>query len=377
VTRLDWIALGFVGLTSLYGLRRGLVASALSAAAIVAGAILGARIAPHLLAHGSHSPYTPVAALVGALVCAILLESIASLAGSAARSSLRVTPLGPIDALGGMVLGAMGGLAIVWVAGAVALLLPGQTELRRSAQQSFVVRRLDSVAQPRRLLDVLARVDPFPSVVGPVAIVPAPDPTLLRRPSVRAAAPSVVRVVGTACGLSVEGSGWVARPETVVTAAHVVAGEDDTAVETAGSRTQLRATVTAFDTRNDVAVLHVPGLQLRPLAIVDPKPGAAVAILGYPEDGPFAATAGRIGGTIAVFSRNAYGHPVTRTITSLRGVVRHGNSGGPAVDVRGRVQTTVFAARVDSKSGYGVPADPVRKALARGTSPVSTGDCAS
>lgn len=377
MTRLDWIALGFVGLTSLYGLRRGLVASALSAAAIVAGAILGARIAPHLLAHGSHSPYTPVAALVGALVCAILLESIASLAGSAARSSLRVTPLGPIDALGGMVLGAMGGLAIVWVAGAVALLLPGQTELRRSAQQSFVVRRLDSVAQPRRLLDVLARVDPFPSVVGPVAIVPAPDPTLLRRPSVRAAAPSVVRVVGTACGLSVEGSGWVARPETVVTAAHVVAGEDDTAVETAGSRTQLRATVTAFDTRNDVAVLHVPGLQLRPLAIVDPKPGAAVAILGYPEDGPFAATAGRIGGTIAVFSRNAYGHPVTRTITSLRGVVRHGNSGGPAVDVRGRVQTTVFAARVDSKSGYGVPADPVRKALARGTSPVSTGDCAS
>ena len=377
MTRLDWIALGFVGLTSLYGLRRGLVASALSAAAIVAGAILGARIAPHLLAHGSHSPYTPLAALVGALVCAIVLESIASLAGSAARSSLRLTPLGPIDALGGMVLGAMGGLAIVWVAGAVALLLPGQTELRRSAQQSFVVRRLDSVAQPRRLLDVLARVDPFPSVVGPVAIVPAPDPTLLRRPSVRAAAPSVVRVVGTACGLSVEGSGWVARPETVVTAAHVVAGEDDTAVETAGSRTQLRATVTAFDTRNDVAVLHVPGLQLRPLAIVDPKPGAAVAILGYPEDGPFAATAGRIGGTIAVFSRDAYGHPVTRTITSLRGVVRHGNSGGPAVDVRGRVQTTVFAARVDSKSGYGVPADPVRKALARGTSPVSTGDCAS
>ena len=376
MTRLDWIALGFVGLTSLYGLRRGLVASALSAAAIVAGAVLGARIAPHLLAHGSRSPYTPLAALVGALVCAIVLESIASLAGSAARSSLRLTPLGPIDALGGMVLGAMGGLAIVWVAGAVALLLPGQTELRRSAQQSFVVRRLDSVAQPRRLLDVLARVDPFPSVVGPVAIVPAPDPTLLRRPSVRASAPSVVRVVGTACGLSVEGSGWVARPETVVTAAHVVAGEHDTAVETAGSQTQLCATVTALDTRNDVAVLRVPGLQLRPLAIVEPRPGAAVAILGFPEDGPFAATAGRIGGTIAVFSRDAYGHPVTRTITSLRGVVRHGNSGGPAVDARGQVQTTVFAARVGSKSGYGVPADPVRKALAHAVAPVSTGDCA-
>src|SRR5207237_10030309 len=140
-------------------------------------------------------------------------------------------------------------------------------------QQSFVVRRLNSVAQPRRLLDALARVDAFPSVVGPVAIVPPPDPTLLRRPGVRAAAPSVVRVVGTACGLSVEGSGWVARPETVVTAAHVVAGEHDTAVEVAGSRAPLPATVTAFDPRNDVAVLHVAGLKTPPLRPVDPSPG--------------------------------------------------------------------------------------------------------
>ena len=375
MTRLDWIALGFVGLMALYGLRRGLVASALSAAAIVGGAVLGARIAPHLLEHGSRSPYTPLAALAGAIVLAILLESLASFAGSAARASLRVTPLGPLDALGGMVLGALGGLAIVWVAGAVALLLPGQTELRQSAQQSLLIRRLDSVAKPRRLLDALARVDPLPSVVGPIAIVPAPDPKLLRRPEVRAAEPSVVRVVGTACGLSVEGSGWVARPETVVTAAHVVAGERDTAVETPGSRTQLRATVIAFDVRNDIAVLHVGGLGARPLPLVDPQPGTAVAILGYPEDGPFDAEPGRIGGTVTVFSEDAYGHPVTRTITSLRGFVRHGNSGGPAVDARGRVQTTVFAARVGSKSGYGVPAEPVRKALAQANSPVSTGTC--
>src|SRR5207247_8619840 len=141
--------LGFVGLTSLYGLRRGLVASALSAAAIVAGAILGARIAPHLLAHGSHSPYTPVAALVGALVCAIVLESIASLAGSAARSSLRLTPLGPIDSLGGMVLGAMGGLAIVWVAGAVALLLPGRPGLRAARRRPSVFTRPHPRRYPR------------------------------------------------------------------------------------------------------------------------------------------------------------------------------------------------------------------------------------
>src|SRR5206468_12149949 len=132
---------------------------------------------------------------------------------------------------------------------------------------------LNAIAKPRRLLDALARVDPFPAVVGPVAIVPAPDPSMLGRPGVRQAAPSVVRVVGTACGLSVEGSGWVARPETVVTAAHVVAGEHDTAVQPFGSRPALRAVPVAVDPRNDVAVLRVPGLRALALRLVDPQPG--------------------------------------------------------------------------------------------------------
>src|SRR5437764_8743079 len=264
---------------ALLGLKKGLIASALSAAGVIGGAVVGARLAPHLFSGGSRSPYTPVAALAGALVLAIALEMVGSLAGATLRSGLRIPPLRALDSLGGLALGAAVGFAVVWMLGAAALLLPGQTTLRRSAQQSLVVRHLDRIAPPRRLLEALARVDPFPSIAGPIAGVPPPDPRLLNAPGVRDAAPSVVRVVGTACGLSIEGSGWVARPELVVTAAHVVAGEHDTAVETAGSQTQLCATVTALDTRNDVAVLRVPGLQLRPLAIVEPKPGAAVAIL--------------------------------------------------------------------------------------------------
>ena len=50
------------------------------------------------------------------------------------------------------------------------------------------------------------------------------DPRVLDTPGVRAAAPSIVRVLGTACGLGVEGTGWVAANGLVVTAAHVVAG---------------------------------------------------------------------------------------------------------------------------------------------------------
>jgi S1-C subfamily serine protease len=124
-------------------------------------------------------------------------------------------------------------------------------------------------------------------------------------------------------------------------------------------------------------VLRVRGLGARPLPLVEPDEGTAVAILGYPENGPFTATAGRIGQTGNILTEDAYGRgPVSRRITTLRGSVRRGNSGGPAVDASGRVQTTIFAARIGSAAGYGVPAGIVRAALANaGTAAVSTGPC--
>jgi uncharacterized membrane protein required for colicin V production len=376
VTRVDWIALGFVALTALIGLRRGLITSALSAAGLVGGAVLGARLAPHLLSGGSRSPYTPVAALAGALVVASAFEAVGSLLGSTLRGKLRIPPLRALDSAGGLAFGTAAGLVVVWVVGTAALLLPGQTTLRTTVQRSVLVRRLNEIAPPRRLLEALARVDPFPSLAGPIAGVPPPDPRLLRAPGVREAAPSVVRVLGTACGLAVEGSGWVARPGVVVTAAHVVAGEDDTVVEDPASGARLGAVPVAVDARNDVAVLRVPGLGAPPLRLVDPSPGTPVAILGYPNDGPFDAEPGRIGRTVTVLSEDAYGHgPIARTITSVRAVVRHGDSGGPAVDARGRVQTTIFAARVGSDGGYGVPSSIVRRALDGARGPVSTGPC--
>src|SRR5205814_9839331 len=125
------------------------------------------------------------------------------------------------------------------------------------------------------------------------------DPRVLSRPGVRAAAPSVVRVLGTACGLGIEGSGWVARPGLVVTAAHVVAGETDTSVTTLAGTT-LPAEAVAFDPHNDVAVLRVAGLGARPLRLVDPRAGTSGAIIGYSEYSPFGGVPGRVGPTATV-----------------------------------------------------------------------------
>jgi S1-C subfamily serine protease len=376
VTRADWLALAFVALAAFLGLRKGLVGSALSLVGIAAGAVLGARLAPSLLG-GDESPYTPLVALGGAAVGAIVLETLGTLVANSIRRTLRaLPPLRALDSAGGLAVGAAAGLAVVWVVGAVALHLPGQTELRHGAQRSAVLQRLNSIVPPDRLMQAIQRVDPFPTIAGPLGPVEPPDPRLLRQPGVRAAAPSVVRVLGTACGLSVSGSGWVAGPRLVVTAAHVVAGQRETTVEVGDE--SVRTQAVAFDSRNDVAVLRASEpLGVPPLRLADAEQGESVAILGYPENGPFTATAGRIGRTTRVISEDAYGRgPVARTITSLRGRVRHGNSGGPAVNARGQVETTVFAARVGSDGGFGVPPELTRRALDTAGAPVSTGDCA-
>ena len=365
MTRVDSIALAIVALSALSGLKRGLIATALSLGGLALGAVVGARIAPHVLHGGSSSPYTPLAALAGAAVGALVLQSVASMVGSMARGSLSVLPpLRALDTLGGLAAGALLGLAVVWVAGAVALQVPGQTALRTEVQKSRVLQRLNELAPPRTILRAFARVDPFPTIAGPAPPSIAPDPRVLSSAAVRRAHPSVVKITGVACGLGVEGSGWVARRHVVVTAAHVVAGAKS--IRANGHK----ATPLLVDRGQDVAVLRVPGLAGAPLAIADPHPGDAVAILGYPENGPFDARPGRIGSTADVL---VGGH--LREVTVIRGVVRHGNSGGPAVNERGDVEATVFAARIGSSAGYGIPAATVDADLAKARRPVSTGGC--
>jgi S1-C subfamily serine protease len=365
VTRVDWIALAIAALGALAGLRRGLIATALSLGGMAAGAVLGARIAPHFLHGGAQSPYTSLAALVGAIAGASLLQGVAGIAGSFARGGLAlIPPLRLLDTAGGAVLGAAMGLALAWVAGAMLLQLPGQTKLRHEIQQSVVLRRLNQIAPPSTVLRALNRVDPFQAITGPPPPSAPPDRRVLANSTVRQAKKSVVRILANACGLAVEGSGWVARPHIVVTAAHVVAGASG--IKANGHA----AKALVVDRRNDVAVLRVSGLTAPPLTIAQPLNGNSVAILGYPEDGPFDARAGRVGVTSDVLVNGTL-----RTITAVSGLVRHGNSGGPAVDADGRVEATIFAARIGTRAGYGIPADPVRSDLRKARKPVSTGSC--
>src|SRR3954447_11527269 len=374
MTLVDWLAGGLVLAAAPGGAAQGFLWSGLSLVGRAAGAVLGGRLAPLLLARGSSSPYAPAIALAGAVTLALVFEVLASGLGAAVRRRERHY-LRELDSMAGVVAGALIGLIVVWVLGVMALQLPGYTQLREAAQRSLVLQRLNSIVPPRSVLNTLARIDPFPRFAGPPVPTQPPDPRVLRQPGVRAAAPSVVRVLGPACGLGVEGSGWVAQRGLVVTAAHVVAGEQDTEVVPLDGRA-LRAQTVTFDPHNDVAVLRVDGLDAPSLPLKDPHPGTAIAVVGYPLNGPLQASAGRIGQTETVLAQDAYGKgPTRRLVTSLGGTVQHGNSGGPAVDASGAVQSTVFAARALGSGGYGVPASVVRHDLASAGGPVSTGPC--
>ncbi|MBA2505440.1 MAG: trypsin-like peptidase domain-containing protein, partial [Thermoleophilaceae bacterium] len=232
------------------------------------------------------------------------------------------------------------------------------------------------------ILNALARFDPSPAFDGPQAEVRPPDSRIARDPDVKRAGRSVVRVLGTACGLGVQGSGWVAEPGVIVTNAHVVAGQDDTTVQVEGGGQKYDAEAVHFDAKNDLAVLRVGSLPSSVPALpvkANARTGSRAAVLGFPKNGPYDVEPARLGETQTVTSSDAYGRgPVRRSITVFRGRVRSGNSGGPVVDGRGRVVTTVFAAGTggERRTGYGVPDSITVRALADSGRSVSTGPCA-
>jgi S1-C subfamily serine protease len=371
VTAIDWLIVVFCALLAFWGYTQGFIVGALSLLGFAIGAFVGARIGPLLLPSGSHSQYAPLFGLLGALLAGGVLASGFEGLAVRARSILRLPGLRAVDGVLGAVLTACVGLGIAWIVGAVALESTNSSSLRSNLERSAILSELDQILPPSGgLLHALARFDPLPGVNGSSANIAPPKRGILAAAGVRSARSSVVRILGTACGLGIEGSGWVAAPGFVVTNAHVVAGEAATVVQVDGRPPDYPAEIVAFDAYNDIAVLRVPQLPLHPLPMAaTAHEGSPAAILGYPQDGPFVAEPGRVGSTQAIRTDNAFGDgPVVRQITTIRGLVRPGNSGGAVVDASGHVEATVFAAITGGgpRGGFAVPNSIVRHDLATG-----------
>jgi S1-C subfamily serine protease len=381
VNVLDVFIVLFVVVVVLRGARTGFLAGVFSLVGVVVGASVGSRIAPSLMPEDGNPIYGAGITLGGILAFAVLGEVVARTIGGSIRNRLSSPTSETLDGLGGAALGFALSLVLVWAVGVFALQSQPLAGLHPAVQNSRILQSLNERMPSGLLTRAVADLEPLPQIRGPEPGVAAPEGSILKDPDVRAASARTLRVTGIACGYGVEGSGWVAGQNLVVTNAHVVAGETATRVQVGGAGQLLPAKVVVFDEKNDIAVLRVDRLGLTPLRLATPQPGEPAAVIGFPENGPLDIEPARTGTTQRVVSSDAYDHgPVERTVTSFRVYVRPGNSGGPAVNANGQVVSTIFASRTDSdNSGYGIPSRIVHRylqAAASRTIPVSTGGCA-
>src|SRR5215210_3675956 len=371
----------FVVVVILRGARTGFLAGVFSLVGVVVGVSAGSRIASSLMPEDGNSIYGAGITLGSILAFAVLGEVIARTIGGSIRNRLSSPASETLDGFGGAVLGFALSLVLVWAVGVFALQSPPLAELHPAVRNSRILQALDERMPSGLLTRAVADMEPLPQIRGPEPEVAAPEGNIVDDPDVLAASERTLRITGIACGYGVEGSGWVAGRDLVVTNAHVVAGETATRVQIGGAGRYLPADVVAFDERNDIAILRVDHLGLSSLRLATAQPGEAAAVIGFPENGPLDIEPARTGDTQRVDSSDAYDRgPVERVVTSFRVYVRPGNSGGPAVDADGRVVSTIFASRTNSDtSGYGVPSWIVQRHLrvaANRTAPVSTGGCA-
>ncbi len=377
---LDLLIVLFVFLIVLRGARTGFLAGVFSLVGVVLGASLGSRVAPSLLPEDQSPLFNMGITLASILAFAVLGEVLARALGGSLRARLSSPASEVLDGLGGAALGLALSLVLVWAIGVVALRslpLPG---VYPAVEESRILQVLNERMPSELLTRAVAELEPLPQIQGPAVDVATPNKSIAGDPEVVSASSRTVRVSGIACGYSVEGSGWVAAPDLVVTNAHVVAGQVVTRVQPEGTGPPYRAEVVLFDNRNDVAILRVENLGLSPLPLAVPEPGGAAAVLGFPQNGPLDIRPARIGATQRVISGDAYNRgPVERNVTSFRVYVRPGNSGGPAVNADGEVVATIFASRANSShSGYGIPSQIIQRRLevaAGRNGPVSTGGC--
>lgn len=372
----------------------GLVRQLLSAGGFIGGLFLGSAIVPHLISGDNATQDTVTQALMSLsllLLVALVCLSLGEFAGvKLKRRLMAIFHLNKADAVAGSAAGGAVLLIAVWLLTPSIASLPS-AELKRSLHDSKIVglvnsalpsapdfiANLDKIINPNGFPDVFAGLDRRPLDDG----APLPELGPLR-PAVEAARPSVVKLEGRGCGGIVEGSGYVARDNIIVTNAHVIAGVQRPTVLDANGRHA--ATPIWFDPDLDMAVLRVNGdLAGQPLAsgparVPNGTPGV---VLGYPGGGSFRAGAATTLDQFTAVGRDIYDSGRTsRNIYELKADIIPGNSGGPLINADGAVIGLIFAESTTYEQiGYALSMGPVNDGLSqalRQDRPVGTGACA-
>ncbi len=334
------------------GWRFGFVARLLAWAGVALGLMIGIRFVPGVVTAfgGTAADDRVTVALLFLVLVATLGQGVGLAVGALVhRIRPEVRGLPSWDRAAGAALGVLGVLTLLWMT--IPSLATAQGWPARAARGSTVVHWIDNYApeQPSRFAAwgrVISEA-PYPTVLGELDDPPDPGPppkTLIPPDVDRRVRASIVKVRGNACDQTQEGTGWVAKPNFVVTNAHVVAGERSKTVIDVNDR-EHRARVVAFDPERDVAVLYVPELDALPLQLAEGHERQNAAVYGHPGGGQLRVAGARIAKEINAEGKDIYNvrGGVVRNVYLLAAQLRPGDSGAPLVDRQGRVLGVAFA----------------------------------
>ncbi|MBQ1083421.1 MULTISPECIES: MarP family serine protease [unclassified Nocardiopsis] len=371
---LDAVLVILLLLFAVTGYRQGFIVGVFSFVGFIGGGIVAALTAPGLIQEWVADPgRQALLAIAVVFLSAALGQFLASYLGTMVRNKVTWDSARVVDALGGAVVSGISVLLVAWFIGSTVAnsALP---YVSQQVKESRILQAVDSLMPDaahqgfstfRRVVDQSAFPQVFSGLgTGELAEVDPPDPDVLTTPELIESSRSVVKVLGTApsCQRRVEGTGFAYGQDRIMTNAHVVAGvTEDLRVVTRDGH-QLEATLVLFDAQQDLAVLHVPGMDLEPLDFNDEAAqGDDAVVAGFPRNSGFTAVPARIRAKQTAQGSDFYhAQQVSREIYQVRAVVRPGNSGGPLLAPDGTVYGVVFAAATnEDETGYVLTADEV------------------
>lgn len=366
------------------GIRIGFITLLLCFSGFFIGLIIAGWLFPHLLP----IPDKTMLALVnGNLVLAS--AAIVAIAGFEFGERLHLSissgKLHVVESTAGLLLSISSTLIIIWLLAAGVGSLPF-AGFSNSANGSFVVQKLNRTLPPvptvlqefAPLINPNTNVAVYTKLSSNSSVTVAPVPASIPNQIIKNG-DSVVRITGFGCGGIVDGSGFAVAKNLIATNAHVIAGVKRPIIKFNNS--SYSAVPVLFDPNQDIALLKVTGLTLRPLTIssIPQTNNSIVYSEGFPQS-IYTITPGIILNTTPTIGTNIYGlGSITRDTYVIKIRLNIGSSGGPIITTDGSVTGIIFAKDIENPNiAYGLTPQILLKDISRvsqSTRRVGTGAC--
>jgi S1-C subfamily serine protease len=324
---------------------------------LLLGLSIGSRLGLLLISHTTNSVIRMAGSVAICSLVSLGLLRLGMKLGAQGRARILATKAYKPDQYTGIIVGAVGGIIVCWFSASL-ILSAHSANAQNAILGSKIIGFIDRQSLfGKSAYDIFYLINPDHAFnVGQV--VAGPDEASAynsistnlpsQGPFARAVAkdyPSVVRIIRQGCYLSDSygsGSGYIAAPDIVVTAAHVVAGSSLVAVQDTQNNSYT-GDVIDYDVKHDLAVIYVSGLPDPPLPLDASvqKVGEPVAILGFPGGNPFEANSG----IIQVYASYSALTLTTPALNAGKGAMFYqssaaafpGDSGGPLITQSGSV----------------------------------------